>query len=239
MGVVFVVIVALIIFAAFAYYTHLQQQKRIADLRAVAAENGWNFDPSRVHHHDSTYSQFSVFTQGHSRYAYNTMYGFLEVEGQAWPVLMGDYHYKITSGSGKNRSTTTYNLSYAIIEVPYSGVPTLTIRKEHFFDKVASFFGFDDIDFESAEFSDKFSVKSSNKKFAYDVIHPQMMEFLLYSSPPTIELSMGHCCLYHGTKVWTPPQFRQEIDWARDFFGHWPGHVVSDLKERAVYDTRG
>lgn len=235
MGGILVVIVVLILIAVCAYYSHLQQQKRIAELRAVAAENGWSFDPSKRHYHDSEYSQFGIFTRGHSRYAYNTMYGFLEVEDEAWPVVMGDYHYKITSGSGKNRSTRTYRMSYAIIEVPYAGVPTLTIRREHFFDKVAGFFGFDDIDFESAEFSDKFSVKSSDKKFAYDVIHPQMMEFLLQSYPPSIELSMSHCCLYHEKKCWTPEQFRDEIDWARDFFAHWPGHVVSDLQARASY----
>lgn len=235
MGVAFVIIVALIVIAIGAYYSHLQQQKRIAELSALAAEQGWRFDPGKNHYHDGQYSQFDIFTKGHSRYAYNTMHGTMEKAGDNWPVVMGDYHYKVTSGSGKNRSTSTYRMSYAIVQVPYVGVPDLAIREEHFFDKVAGFFGFDDIDFESAEFSDKFSVKSSNKKFAYDVVHPQMMQFLLDSHPPTIQLSMGNCCLSDGTRCWTPQQFRNRIDWVREFFNHWPQHVVSDLQQRALF----
>ncbi len=35
------------------------------------------------------------------------------------------------------------------------------------------------LDFESAEFSKKYYVKCEDKKFSYDIIHPQMIEFIL------------------------------------------------------------
>ena len=59
---------------------------------------------------------------------------------------------------------------------------------------------FDDIDFESDEFSRKFYVQSSDRKFAYDVLHPRMMEFLLQTTPPMIDVEGGALCLSGGRR---------------------------------------
>jgi hypothetical protein len=53
---------------------------------------------------------------------------------------------------------------------------------------VAQAFGYDDIDFESHEFSRKFCVRSQNKKFAYDFCNAKMIEYLLSNSDLTIEI---------------------------------------------------
>jgi hypothetical protein len=62
------------------------------------------------------------------------------------------------------------------------------ICREGFWSKVAQAFGYDDIDFESAEFSRRFCVRSRDKKFAYDFCHARMMEFLLANDDLTIEI---------------------------------------------------
>lgn len=92
-------------------------------------------------------------------------------------------------------------------------------------------FGFDDIDFESVEFSRKFFVKSPDKRFAYDVIHPAMMEFLLASDPPSLDVEQNRCCLFDGMRTWSPEQFRSTLAWARQFFEFWPEHVVCQLEQ--------
>jgi hypothetical protein len=107
----------------------------------------------------------------------------------------------------------------------------LFIRRENLFDKVAGFLGFDDIDFESAEFSDRFIVKSRDKRFAYDVLHPRMMEFLLDGAPPTVEFRHGQCCLNFGEKCWSPAEFAGVFAWAGQFYALWPQHVTSSLIE--------
>jgi hypothetical protein len=66
--------------------------------------------------------------------------------------------------------------------------PELVIDKEGFFSKVAQALGYDDIDFESHEFSRKFRVRSSDKKFAYDVCNGQMIEYLLSNIDLSIEI---------------------------------------------------
>jgi hypothetical protein len=40
------------------------------------------------------------------------------------------------------------------------------------------------VKFELEEFNDRFAVRTSDPKFAYDVIHPRMMEFLMAGDPP-------------------------------------------------------
>ena len=99
---------------------------------------------------------------------------------------MGDYHYQTTSSNGKQTTTHHHYFSYCLIELPYASLPDLRIRREGIFDSLAGAFGFDDIDFESAEFSKRFHVKSSDKRFAYDVVHPAMMEFLLAEESPDV-----------------------------------------------------
>lgn len=224
----FIVFVVVAILASM--YGHRKRKEREAALSQLADELGWSFSTLRDYDLDSRYAQFSVFTRGDSRYGYNTFRGAIQRDGQTWPAVMGDYHYKTTSGTGKNRRTTTHHFSYLLVQTPYVLAGNLQIRREHLFDRMASFIGFDDIDFESAEFSDKFHVKSADKRFAYDVIHPRMMDFLLASTPPTIQFELGCCCIHTNGKTWQPHDFRRHKSWMEEFFTLWPSHVTANLQ---------
>jgi hypothetical protein len=231
MGLGFVLLPIFLVLAAIAaYYAYQQQQKRREAMGALAAELGWQFVPDSDFSHDDEYAHFEIFRHGHSRCAYNTLLGSITIDGKPWPAKMGDFLYKVTTSNGKTTTTHTYRLSYLILKLPYLGVPPLLVRREGMFDAVKNLFGFDDIDFESAEFSRRFFVKSPDKRFAYDVIHSGMMEFLLAGDPPTIDVEQGGCCLSDGKRTWTPEQFRATIDCARRFFELWPSHVVCQLE---------
>jgi hypothetical protein len=221
---------AIVLMVVFAIHAHQQRQKRLADMITLAHELGWRFVADRDDSHEDLYSQFEVFRRGHSRYAYNTLTGAMAINGERFPVTMGDYHYRVTSGSGKSRSTRTHEFSYAIIDLPYPRLPTLFIRREGMFDSLAGAFGFDDIDFESAEFSKTFHVQSEDKRFAYDVIHSGMIEFLMDEEPPVIDIELGKCCLMDGQHKWPPEDFRKWLRWAERFFALWPKHLVAALK---------
>jgi len=225
---IFVVVIALI--ALGAYFAHQQQVRRREELARLAASRDWSFDSAKDHSHDERYADFGIFTQGGSRYAYNTLRGGVEIANALWSVQLGDYHYTTTSSNGKTTTTHTHLFSYAVIESPYVGAPDLAIRAEGFFDKFAGMLGFDDIDFESEEFSRRFHVRSADKRFAYDVLHPQMMEFMLDGSPPAIEIRRGRCCLSRGAGCWAVEQFGETVDWARKFFERWPRHLTGVLE---------
>ena len=219
--------------AAVALFGYIAEAKRRELLAQYAASKGLPFDPEKDRSHDSKYQHFEVFRRGHSRAAYNTMRGSLVIEGRTFPMQMGDFTYKITSGSGKSRSTRTYHFSYLILDVPFPVAHSLLIRPERFFDRLLGAVGFEDINFESAEFSRKFFVKSSDRRVAYDVVHPRLMEFLLQSPPPVIDIEWGECCLTDGRNRWEPHQVEQQIAFATRFFELWPNHLVADLEAGA------
>jgi hypothetical protein len=228
---ILLLILGVIVIAVVAYLHHLAEKRRREELFALANELGWQFVPRRDSSHDDQYAHFEVFRRGHSRYAYNTLFGALSIEGKHFDAKMGDFVYKVTSGSGKSRSTTTYRFSYLIVHLPYPGVPGLLIRPEGMFDKLASVLGFDDIDFESAEFSRKFFVGSDNKRFAYDVIDPRMIEFLLDSKSPTVDLEQGRGLFTDGRNRWSGGEFKEMLWWVTEFFNRWPSHVKDTLSK--------
>ena len=163
------------------------------------------------------------------------MSGTCSVKGCEVELLMGDYQYKVDSGSGKNRRTTTHRISYLVLGLPMNHVPSLVIRPENFFDKLAAMVGFDDIDFESVEFSRRFLVSSDNKRFAYDLIDPRMMEFLMKDQAMALDMEAGYLCVLDGKRRWDVTTFSQRLQWVLAFFDQWPEHVVKSL-EQAEYD---
>ena len=228
--IVFAVIIGIALVATIAYFSWLAEKKRREEMTALAAQLGLRFSAADDHSHDDEYAQFEIFRRGHSRVARNTLSGSLQLFEQDCRLLAGDFRYKVTSGTGKNRRTTTYRFSYLIAHPPWQ-TPALLIRPEGVFDKIKGVFGFDDIDFESAEFSRKFYVKSSDKRFAYDVLHPRMMEFLLAERPPMIDIEDGALCLSAGSRRWDPARFRREIQFLQQFCEHWPRHLIKDLND--------
>lgn len=218
-----------LVVAAIAYVAAMHEKKRRAALTALAAELGLSFDPSADASHDDEYAHFDVFRQGHSRVASNTLTGTVTVDDRPYRVKMGDFRYKVTHHTSKGSSTSTHRFSYLILHLPFASVPKLLIRREGILDKIAGALGFDDIDFESEEFSRKFLVKSPDKRFAYDVIHPRMMAFLLETKPPSIDIEQEQCCIMDGKRRWEPKEFRARLRWTQSFFDHWPEHLVAQL----------
>lgn len=206
---------------------------RAEALAGLAAELGCTFNPETDPTHDDRYRRFGLFSKGHSRAAYNTVEGVVTFGRDPCGCRLGDYRYTVTSGSGKNRRSTTYRVSYLIVHLPYLNAPGLSIRREHVFDKLGSMLGFDDIDFESAEFSRTFHVSSTDKRFAYDVVTPSMMEFLLAEGELwTLELDGGVLLLTRGGGRWDVGRFRSALSFVQGFMGRWPEHVTRDLRDQ-------
>lgn len=222
---VLAVIVAVVALGVFAWR---QEQQRKAELRAFAARAELRFDPHDDADHDDEYAQFEIFRRGHSRAAQNTMRGRVALFGRSCELVLGDFRYRVTRSTGKSTTTTTYRFSYLIVHPPWT-TPPLLIRPEGVFDKLAGAFGFDDIDFESDEFSRRFYVKSTDKRFAYDVLHARMMEFLLQERPVMLDIEHGALCLSDGGRRWDVATFERQLAFVQRFCELWPRHLVQDL----------
>jgi hypothetical protein len=179
-------------------------RERQEALFALSQKLGLSFDPN-----DSSmwnrYTHFGHFDRGHSRRMYNTLLGYLDAGPHKISIQAGDYQYKTEQGSGKNRRTVTHRFSYLVARPPFAFRQQLNVRREGLFDKIASVMGFEDIDFESAEFSKKFS------------------------PPPEFVTAGGELLIMTGGN-WTPEVFQQNIAWMSEFISRWPRHLVDSLK---------
>ena len=115
-------------------------------------------------------------------------------------ILAFDYHYDHVSHRQKRHAHGAHWFSFFILTLP-AVFPDLTIRRENFFTKVAEVFGYQDIKFESAEFSKAFCVRSPDKKFAYDVCNAKMMEYLLANRDLSIEIENQVIALAFNTRL--------------------------------------
>jgi len=188
-----------LIFAAFAVLFvvifvvgAIQAAKRREAWRALALRLGCSFSPHDPFRIEDSYPH-PLFRRGHGRRAFNVMSG--EIEGRDLKCF--DYIYKTSSGTGKNRHEETHHFTCLLLTAPISFKP-LSIRPESFLDRVGEFFGLDDIDFESDEFSRRFFVKCRDKRFAYDIIHARTMEHLLECGKIHIE-GVGPFVLFYYT----------------------------------------
>ena len=221
-------IVALIVaaVAALAVWGYYAEQKRRQALRQWAARHGLSFTPARDSSLDERFP-FECLRRGHRRYAYNRLAG----PWHGYELLGFDYHYETYSYDSKGRRRTHHHhFSAVILKLPLRMRPLL-IRPEGFFDKIAEFIGFDDIDFESVEFSREFYVKSPDRRFAYDVLHPRTMEFLLQSPRFALQFDGGWAIAYRSGRF-RPEEFGQAADVIRGVVERLPRYLVDELRRQ-------
>lgn len=218
-------------------------QERIDAMRGFADRTGLSFFPGLDSSHDEEFAHFEVFRNGFDRFAYNTISGPIDLGAAVVQCKTGDFTYKTretyttTDSKGRTRTRTRivkHDFSYFILELPYGSMPDVLIRREGLFDKIASAFGKNDIDFESSEFSKKYFVKCDNRKFAYDIINPRMIEFLLETKPGLIDIEHSRICLTDGYSTWPAHRFEGSLGWTLKFLEHWPDFVIKDLEEGRI-----
>lgn len=215
----FIFFVAVIIIGVYMLNRRRKESRR-RELAGWAFSRNLNFIDANDGEMEDRYPNFKCLQQGKHRYAYNIIEGSIENR----KICAFDYHYETSDG----KNTRDNYFSALVID---AGLPLkpLFIRDENFFDKVADFFGFDDIDFESSEFSKKFYVKSPDRKWAYDVLHQETMEFLLGSPRFYLEFHGKHVIAYRKN-TFTVKDFEAAIQVITGILNRLPKSLVQELK---------
>ena len=182
------------IIAVLAVIGYISARKRREAMANLATKLGMSFAPNKNWDMARRYSFLDKLRVGSNRYAFNILSG----NYQGYDVTIFDYHYR--TGSGK--SAQDHYISFFILHLPVS-FPELVIGPEGIFSKMAQALGYDDIDFESYEFSRKFCVRSRDKKFAYDVCNARMIEYLLSNTDLTIEIEGGALAISFNSQLST------------------------------------
>ncbi len=206
---------------ALAVFSFLAEKKRREALAAEAAAAGLAFAPDQDRGIAVQYGFLNALNAGENRYGANRFYGAYGGE----KVDCFDFHYETQSGSGKNRRTDHHWHHVYALELPVH-FPELRIGPENVLTRIARNFGYPSIDFESHEFSREFLVQSPDKKFAYDICHPRMIEYLLENRGIRIEVEGRTMAVVAGGRM-TPGTLVGQLDRLLALRRMVPGYLLS------------
>jgi len=198
MGGIFVIFgLFLVLIIGGAIFSIIAARKRREELLHLASRLGLSFSPANDYSLAGRFGFLDKLAQGSNRYAFNVLSGSYRQQ----QVLVFDYHYETHSTDSKgHRRTHHHYFSFFILLLPAS-FPELKVTREGLLSKFAQALGYDDIDFESAEFSRAFCVRSKDRKFAYDVCNAPMMEYLLANRDLSLEIEGPALALAFDTRL--------------------------------------
>jgi hypothetical protein len=170
-----IVVVVAVILSRYLPTKSDPEKKRREDLAVLARKLKLQFNPKSDLEFPEKYSFLCWLKRGKIDYAYNIFRG----NQSGHPVTIFDFTFEAGNCS--------YYWSTYLLEMK-TNFPGLVISHESRESRFAEALGESHIAFESEEFSRAFRVRSADKKFAFGVCHPQMMEFLLANQDLTIEI---------------------------------------------------
>jgi hypothetical protein len=185
----------LLLVVAIGVLSLLAAQKRRETLQALAAQRGWAY----VERDDRWVDAFqgAPFGLGHDRRATNVIQG-------TWsdrPFVAFDYVYNTTETSTDAEGHTTHHEeshSFGVVAVDAgASFPALEVTPEGFFMRMIGRLTNRDIELESEDFNRAFTVTCPDRKFASDVLHPRMMEFLLAHREAGFRFDRRHVLVVH------------------------------------------
>ena len=131
-------------------------KRRTEAVKLTAQQMGLDFFPKGDPAVLSVLQRFRLFSQGRARKATNMLCG------QANDVEMALLDYRYTIGHGKHSST--HRQTVISLRSPRLDLPDFTLAPEHFFHKIGSVFGYQDIDFpHRPAFSKQFLLRGENE----------------------------------------------------------------------------
>ena len=237
--VVLIVFLIIAVMAAVQIRAYILRQmakdRRQKELREWARTNGFAYSATEALM-SFRCAPFECLQKGDYCYSYNVMEG---TSGNR-PVRAFDYHYYYethsSDGDGRplvlgltGKGKTDHYFSAVVID---AGIPLLplSIRPRGLLDEVTEFIGFEEIGFESAEFSQKFFVKSPDRRWAYDVVHQKTMELMLAHPHFLIDFQGSQVMAYYHNKMFSLGDFESALKVVTGIVDNLPKSVVRDLK---------
>lgn len=156
-------------------YKRDPETQRRDDLAALARKLELYFSPDADFKLIERFSFLAWLNQGDVRSAYNVFHGRRE----GLRLLIFDYRFS----AGKY----DYYWSAYVVEMN-SNFPDTLITRENLKSHLLESLGQSHITFESADFSRVYNVRAADKKFAYDVCHSKMMDYLMANPDLIIEI---------------------------------------------------
>ncbi len=208
-------------------------KRRNKRLAALARKLDCEFTPGAVHANLSQFKPFTVFAQQGAPYVANTFRKSMRTRRGRTRVVMGDFRMVTRIQTRRGQVEQIREFSYMLIDLPFNTQGRLLVRREGQLDAIAERFGAEDIDFESAAFNRQFLVRASSKRYAFDVLHPAMLELVMDTEPMPLLIDHRRCCIADTHSRWTAKLFEAKLNWLERFIDAFGAHVASgQRKER-------
>lgn len=170
------IVAGVVLVVGFAVASFVAERRRRERLFTWSVERRWSWTDSDPRLVDMLPGE--PFGRGHSRSVRSAMNG--RWDGR--PALAFDYSFKETKGSGKDRRTQTYHHAVVAVQLPVP-LPRLHVGPENVFHRIAQSFGADDIDVESHDFNRRYRVQADDRRAAFAILHPRLVELLTQVEP--------------------------------------------------------
>jgi len=222
-----IALVAVVAGTALTFYWRACRRRRL--LAAWAYGKGFTFRKERDGLAASRMPGIERLQHGLDNYAYNTM------EGAMHGRLFIAFDYHTDSGVGKVRALSEFSLVafgaplslQPLIIQPRGKLDCVGGRPRDILARVAGRWETQDINFESAEFNREFLVAAPSRRWAQDVIHPRMMEFLLASPRFTIQFDREFVVAYRD-RLFEVRDFEDAAELLRGVLDRLPKYVVRE-----------
>ena len=176
---------------ATVYFSVTAQKKRRAALQQVALMLGLSYTDKVPAETLAALGHLPLFRHGHSKSGRSLMEG---KSGDAQVTLL-DYQY--TTGGGKNSHTARQTV--VIHRGAGGGLPEFTLTPEHWWDRVAQTFGYQDIDFEaSEEFSKRYLLRGSDEAAIRAAFGAEALAFFAQHPGWSVESCGGSLAVYRA-----------------------------------------
>jgi len=162
--VAFVVAIAYV----FAHFAARERRERLAALARGLRFTLLPDDEAALAH--AEYDRFAPFGRGAEQTSYNLIVG--ERNGVRYEM----FDYRFETGSDEHKTTHRYGVVVARVPMRFK---RMRVRPEGLLDQAGALAGFDDINFELHEFSARYHVSCEDREYAYQLIHPLAIEFLM------------------------------------------------------------
>jgi hypothetical protein len=215
------IVLALAAVGGVAWFGFVQKKKRREAFALMATQLGLEYfaqDPF-----GTLSAPFAFFEKGDGRGVENVLSG----TWQDLQVRLFDYWYYDESTDSKGQTSRTYHRFDCAMVPVKAGCPRLTITHENLGTRLANALTFHDIQFESEAFNRAYYVRSSDTKFANDLVDARMMDWLMnHAAGFSFEVA-GQEALCYERKL-PPVDMLPLLGTAKAFLDHIP-EVVSFL----------
>jgi hypothetical protein len=175
------------------------KHRRTSAIKDLALLNGFDYEEKDDWGLINLLKDFRLFRKGGSKRFRNMLID--RDRARTYDFRVFDYAYTVSTG----KSSVTYTQTVFYVHSKNLGLPEFWMKPEHFFNKVASWFGYNDIDFDGYPvFSEQYFLKGPDEYFIRVNMNEDILNFFSFEKGWHLEGVNYFMIMYRHNKLMKP-----------------------------------